>query len=393
MEQKRLPRNSHPLSPRPKVPSRPPASSYQLMTPSRSQWFQGGASAIWVKTTSTEKAGKAGAQSVTPPCSPGHPAREEGEVGTRPLWTPTEANLCRSPGPTQRTCPSRGPEASSFPCSRLPRHPSGSRPQAVPHLQALAAGSRELGSTRGCPPAPEAPGHPLGPQRHPAHGLRQTAAIPGSSPRLRATRPQDRVPETGPWWAPANPGRLTSCPLGPVAPGGSWVPELCGCSKPRPAAPDASGFRRLPQHRFSRGSSRELRLSSPGHQRAPAGLGESRGTGRLPSVQALESRWTQARRLKEWWILRREDTGDFPKKSPEASEQLASQRGPDPPPQRGVPAAPVPHCGLQRPGVRHYSPAPDWPLPSQSQGPRPSGPTPEPDFPCEPKLQACTSGP
>ena len=193
MEQKRLPRNSHPLSPHPKVPSRPPASSYQLMTLSRSQWFQGGASAIWVKTTSTEKAGKAGAQSLTPPCSPGHPAREEGEVGTRPLWTPTEANLCRNPGPTQRTCPSRGPEASSFPCSRLPRHPSGSRPQAVPHLQALAAGSRELGSTRGCPPAPEAPGHPLGPQRHPAHGLRQTAAIPGSSPRLRATRPQDSL--------------------------------------------------------------------------------------------------------------------------------------------------------------------------------------------------------
>ncbi|CAI9164547.1 unnamed protein product [Rangifer tarandus platyrhynchus] len=94
---------------------------------------------------------------------------------------------------------------------------------------------------------------------------------------------------------------------------------------------------------------RELRLSSPGHQRAPEGLGESRDAGRLPSVQALRKPVNAGPLAQVWWILLWEDTGGFPMKSPEASERpaLPAGRGPDPPPHCGIPAAPVQHCGLR----------------------------------------------
>lgn len=135
---------------------------------------------------------------------------------------------------------------------------------------------------------------PSGPQRHPAHRLWQTAAIPGSSPRLRATRPQDTVPDAGPWWAPANPGQLTSMSTSSSGPGRVPWPRAAPKS-PSSAAAANRGLRlRTPADSDgfpSTGSReevlRELRLSSPGHQRAPAGLRESRGAGRLPSVQAL----------------------------------------------------------------------------------------------------------
>lgn len=104
--------------------------------------------------------------------------------------------------------------APGFPC--FP--PQG--PKRLPQLQALAAGSQEpgpwvhVGACR--PQRPRVT--PWNPQRHPAHRLWQTAATPGSPPCLKATRPQDSVPDTGPWWAPTNPGHLTSVSTGSSGP-------------------------------------------------------------------------------------------------------------------------------------------------------------------------------
>lgn len=124
---------------------------------------------------------------------------------------------------------------------------------------------------------------PWNPQRHPAHRLWQTAATPGSPPCLKATRPQDSVPDTDPGGLPPIQANSPQCPLAPVAPGGFpglelllshrvlWLQQTEACS---------SGHQRLPTASPAPGSRekvlRELRLSSPGHQRAPAGLGESR---------------------------------------------------------------------------------------------------------------------
>ena len=298
MEQKRLHRNSLPLSPHPKVPSPAPASIWAVTSSwnlHRSQGFQGRDSAIWVKNRYTEKVGKE-AQSLAPPCSPGHLAWEEGEVGTRSLWTPTKANLC-GPAGIQAQCtvpvPPVAPEASSFPCSRLPRHLSGSRSQVAsptpgsggrfPRTWALSA--------HGCLPTPEAPGDLLGP---PTTSSTQTLAnCCHSRLSLRVLRQQG--PRTvsltlDPGGLPPIQAHSLQCPLAPVAPGGFPGLELLLSHRVlqlQQTKACSSGHQRLQKAFPAPGSReevlRELRLSSPGHQRAP-GLGESQGAGWLPSA-------------------------------------------------------------------------------------------------------------
>lgn len=135
---------------------------------------------------------------------------------------------------------------------------------------------------------------PWNPQRHPAHRLWQIAATPGSPRVLRQQGPRTVSLTLDPGGLPPIQANSPRCPLAPVAPGRFpglelllshrvlWLQQTEACS---------SGHQRLPTASPAPGSRekvlRELRLSSPGHQRAPAGLGESRGTSWLPFVQAL----------------------------------------------------------------------------------------------------------
>lgn len=219
-----------------------------------------------MKNRNTEKVGKEGAQSLAPPCSPGHPVPEEGEVGTRSLWTPTEANLCGPAGiQAQHTVPVPpvAPEASSFLCSPLPQHLSGSRPQVAsptpgsggrfPRTRALSACGCLLTSEVTPPRTPSDIQHT---------GSGKLLLFQALPPCLKATRPQDSVPDTGPWWASTNLGPLTSVSTGSSGPGRVPRPRAApkspssaaaanrGLQVQTPAASD--GF---PSTKFSRGGS------------------------------------------------------------------------------------------------------------------------------------------
>lgn len=236
------------------------------------------------------------------------PARDEGEVGTLSLWTLTKANVC-GPAGTQAQCtipvPPVAPEASSFPCSRLPQHLSGSRPQVASLTPGSGSSFPRTWALRahGCLPTPEAPDHSLEPPATSSTQALANCCHTRLSPCLKATRPQDSVPDTGPWWASTNPGQLTSVSTGSSGPRKVPRPRAApkspssvaaanrGLQLRTPAASD--GF---PSTRFSRGgsprteaqltwasaSSRGPRWVS-GHQLASFCSGSQRASERRPA--------------------------------------------------------------------------------------------------------------
>ena len=127
---------------------------------------------------------------------------------------------------------------------------------------------------------------------------------------------------------------------------------------------------------------RELRLSSPGHQRAP-GLGESQGAGWLPSAQTLREpvnigplvhRVADTPVGGHRWLPREVPWGFWASGSP-------SQLRP------GATTVPQGSCGscaalwTQRPGISHYSRRLVDPFGARVKGPSPSEATPVPSLP------------
>lgn len=175
----------------------------------------------------------------------------------QPLW------LCRNPGPAHRTCPSSCPRSILIPLLPAPSAPFWLKaPGGFPNSRLWRQVPKNPGPEHTWVPADLRGDPPQTPSdiQHTGSGkLLPFQALPLC---LKATRPQDSVPDTGPWWASTNLGPLTSVSTGSSGPGRVPRPRAApkspssaaaanrGLQVRTPAASD--GF---PSTRFSRGGS------------------------------------------------------------------------------------------------------------------------------------------